>query len=556
MKKTKKFAVLLMAFVLLVASLSGCGKKASNSNFDISSAKPITENKMPITDEDIEISIYLENRSRGALETYADSEAMKELQKVTGIKVKFEHPVGSSKDQVNLMISSGTLPDVIFTDTYFYGAWNNTQMKKAAYDGMFLKLDEYIDKFAPNLKKYLEDNPEVNAQYHMREHDGSIYSIPSISSDPSFNYYDGYFIRKDWLDKLGLEVPQTIDEWEKVLRAFVTQDPNGNGEADEVGFSTFSWMTKYVFMPAFDIYNCNYYFNPKTNKITHGAVEPGFKEYVTMMNRWYEEGLVNPEYVSTDQKTLDYLVLNNKLGAFYCDNNNTAMKYVEGNPEMELIAVPFVKSPDGVRRTSKVDDVRLSGWSALISSQTKHPVEVVRFFDYLFSEEGRDLRNWGVKDVSYTVDENGNKKFTDLIMKDPKGRSIVEAYNAFTAAGVNIGFAGVFDNDVNKELNSILTPKQQALRNASMQYCAEVDKSAALPMSPTTLEEDETINNLSADLETYVVEMYQKFITGAEDISKYDEFLTNVNKMGMDKVLEIKQTAYERGLKIAEKYNK
>lgn len=546
--RIKNIVTLGLVAVMAVTTFSGCANKTSNEAFDITNAEAITENTMPITNEDVEISIYLDNRSRGALETYADAESMKELQKVTGIKINFEHPIDASSDQLNLMLSSGDVPDVLYLSTYFYGGWANTQLKKAAYNGMFLKLDDYIEKFAPNLSKYLSENPDVNQAYHMTNPDGSVYTIPAINSDPTYNYYDGYFIRKDWLDKLGLSVPNTIDEWETVLRAFVTQDPNGNGEADEVGFSTFNYMTKFVFMPAFDVYNCNYYLDADQNKITHGILNKGFKEYLTTISRWYKDGLINPEYVSTDQKTLDYLVLNDKLGAFYCDNNNSAIKFVEGNPDMELIAVPFVKSPDGERRTAKVSKGRISGYGALISSKTKYPVEIMRLFDYLFTEEGNDIHNWGVKDVSFTINDKGERKFTELITKNPEGKSIVEAYNAFTAAGVNGGFPGIFDTAAQKELNNVLTKKQKALQDVSIQYCDEVDKSWEMPMTPTTLEEDEEINSLSADLNTYISEMYAKFVTGTESLENFDSFVETAKKMGIDRVLEIRQKAYERGL--------
>ncbi|MGN1059393.1 MAG: hypothetical protein ACI4QW_03085, partial [Clostridia bacterium] len=256
----------------------------------------------------------------------------------------------------------------------------------------------------------------------------------------------------------------------------------------------------------------------------------------------------NPEYVSTDQKTLDYLVLNDKLGAFYCDNNNSAIKFVEGNPDMELIAVPFVKSPDGQRRTAKVSKQRISGHAALISSKTKYPVEIMRLFDYLFTEEGNDIHNWGVKDVSFTINEKGERKFTELITKNPEGKSIIEAYNAFTAAGVNGGFPGIFDVAAQKELNNVLTKKQKALQDVSIQYCAEVDKSWEMPMTPTTLEEDAEINSLSADLNTYISEMYAKFVTGTESLENFDSFVETAKKMGIERVLEIRQKAYERGL--------
>lgn len=556
MKNFKRFATLVIAVILAVASFAACSGGSSSGAaikplVDISGMDAITENKMPISEEGIEISMYLDNRSRGAIASYNDSPAMQELMKRTGIKIKFDHPVDTTTDKVSLMINSGELPDVLYLSTYFYGGWKNSTIKEAAYDGLFLKLDEYIDKFAPNIKKFLKDHPDAEKSYRMFNADGGMYTIPVVYNDPSYNYYDGYFIRQDWLDKLGLgkaEDIRTIEDWEKVLTAFVEQDPNGNGEKDEVGFSSFAYMTKFVFMPAFDVFNWNYYLNPDTNKITHGAIEPGMKQFIEMICDWRERGLVNPDYASTDQKTLDYLVLNNKLGAFYCDYNNTAIKYVAANPDMHLVPVHMIANSKGEIRTGKIGKGVVSGYGGLISSQSPYAVEIVRLFDYLYSEEGNALGNWGIEGESYTVDADGNKKFTELITKNPDGKSVIEAYNWYTATGVNGGIVSLYDNAVNKAFNSSITPKQKALQDKATEYCEEADKCANLPSSPTTLEQDEEIAAISGDIDTFISENWAKFITGEKGIGEFDAFVKEVKDMGMDRILEIKQEAYELGL--------
>ncbi len=554
MKNFKRIATLVIAVILAVASLAACGgggTKKIEPAVDISGMEAITENIMPISEEGIKISIYLDNKSRGAVADYNESPAMKELMKRTGIEIDFQHPVDTTTDKVSLMINSGDLPDALFISTYFYGGWSSATVKEAAYDGMFLKLDEYIDKFAPNIKAFLNEHPDAEKSLRMLNDDGGLYTIPVCYTDESYNYYDGYFIRQDWLDKLGLgkaEDIRTIEDWERVLTAFVEQDPNGNGKKDEVGFSTFAYMTKFVFMPAFDVFNWNYYLNPDTNTITHGAVEPGMKEFISLISDWREKGLVNKDYATTDQKTLDYLVLNDQLGAFYCDYNNTAIKYVLANPKMNLVPVPMIENAKGEARTGKVNKGLTSGMGALINSQSQYAVEVVRLFDYLYSPEGNALGNWGVEGETYTVDANGNKKFADYITKNPDGRSVVEAYNYYTASGVNGGIVALYDNEVNKALNSSITAEQKALQDKATEYCIAVDKCANLPSSPTTLEEDERIADISGDLNTYLTESWAKFLTGEKSLDEFDAFVKEIENMGMKEILEIKQAAYERGL--------
>ncbi|MBE7033253.1 MAG: hypothetical protein E7406_03395 [Ruminococcaceae bacterium] len=565
MKNFKKIATLVIAVILAVATFAGCGGGAGSGKkiepaVDISGMEAITENTMPISEDGIKISIYLDNKSRDAVADYNESPAMQELQKRTGITIDFQHPVDTTTDKVSLMINSGQIPDVLFISTYFYGGWNKAAVKEAAYNGMFLKLDDYIDKFAPHIKAFLEKHPDAEKTIRMYNDDGGIYGIPTCYTDRAYNYYDGYFIRKDWLDKVDIEERlknpeniRTIEDWETVLTAFVEQDPNGNGKKDEVGFSTFAYMTKFVFMPAFDVFNWNYYLDPDDNEITHGVVEDGMRDFIAMICDWRERGLVNPDYATTDQKTLDYLVLNDQLGAFYCDYNNTAIKYVlaakEKKSSMNLVPVPMVENSKGQARTGKVGKGVVGGTSALINSQSKYAVEIVRLFDYLYSPEGNALGNWGIEGETYTVDANGKKHFTEKITG---ADNIIDAYNAYTAAGVNGGIVCLYDNEVNKALNSSITAEQKKLQDKATEYCIAVDKCANLPASPTTLKEDDKITDLSKDLTTYLTENWALFLSGEKTLEDYDKFVKEVKKMGMEEILKIKQAAYKRGLEKTE----
>jgi len=524
---------LIVVLVLAFTAFAGCSKKENKD-----------ANKKTIT-------IYLDNKSRGALASYNDSPAMQALEERMGFEIDFQHPVDTSTDKVSLMINSGELPDVLFISTYFYGGWQKAQVKQAAYDGTFVRIDENLDKM-PNLKKYLDENPDVERTIRMYNADGGIYAIPTVYSDVTYNYYDGYFIRKDWLDKVNIEerlkTPEnirTIEDWETVLTAFVEQDPNGNGKKDEVGFSTFAYMSKFVFMPAFDVFNWNYYLDPDDNEITHGAIEPGMKDFITMINDWRERGLVNPDYTATTQEVLDDLVINNKLGAFYCDFNNTAIKYVAANPDMELVPVPMIENSKGQARTGKVGKGVVGGTGALINADSENLEEVYDLFNYLYSEEGRDLGNWGIKDESYTVDADGKKHFTKKITGE---KNIIDAYNKYTASGVNGGIVCYYDNEVNIELNKNVTGKQKALQDLAKQYCADVDKCANLPATATTLEEDAEILKYTTDLDTYISENWAKFVSGNRPVDEFDDFVKEVNRLGMSKVLKIKQAGYERGL--------
>ncbi len=535
--KFKKITAVMAAAALTVTSFTACGdKNGERKKNDISESEVLTENTMPIANGDVELSIWMENRSQGYLKSYNDAKAVKILQEKTGLKLKFQHPTGAAAEQLNIMLASGDLPDMI------HYSWKSR--KKEIESGLFLNLKEYIEKSAPTFRALLDENEEYKNEYYSAYGTDIAAAFPMIADDDRFLCYDGYFIRKDWLDKLGLSVPETIEDWEKVLTAFKEGDPNGNGKKDEIGFSSYAYMTNYLFMPAFDICTLGYYINPKTGKITHAVLEKGFKNYLETMNRWYKKGLLNPSYLTTTGKELDSMVLNNELGAFHSDNNNSMPKYMQGNPDMQLVAVPFPKSSDGKQYTSQLSvKQRIRNFGTFVTSSCKNVTEAVRFLDYLYTDEGATLMNWGVEGETFKTDENGNKYFTDSIMKNKDGKTPYEAIAQYMP---NTGFSGFNSYSAANALEANFPERLKKVKEASVNYSLNADKSMLLSTVPTTIEEDEEISSYSADLDTYISEMYSKFIMGSEPLENYDSFVKNAKKLGIEKIIKIKQKAYDR----------
>ena len=536
--KMHKGNILVLA-VAAVLALGGCkGGGEQTGKLDISSEPVMTENAMPITENPVTLSCWTMNLSQGYAKSYNDFEAFQILKEKTGVELKFIHPTGGAPDeQLGVMIASDDLPDLVFH------TWH-TKWKKEIENGTFLTLNDYIDKWAPNFRHALEQYPEYQKFYY-NVYNGKAVAFPTLVGDNDrFLCWDGYFIRKDWLDKVGMQMPNTIEEWEAVLRAFCEKDPNGNGKKDEIGFSTFDFQALYVFMPAFDVARYDYFISPTTGKVTHAILEPRFKEYLQTMNRWYQDGLINSNYLSTTGKELDAMVLNNELGAFHSDNNNSMPKYMQANPEMELVAAPYVRSSDGKRYYSYPNikkGVRDRG--VLISSKCQHIKEAVRYLDYMYSDEASTLMNWGVKGDTFDTDAQGNKYFTDFIMKNPDGKT---PYEAICKYMTNTGFAGYNSSLAAEALEANLPEKVKATKAQSVEYARETEKDWLIDLLPTTAEEDAEILSYSADLDTYLSEMYNRFIMGLEPLDAYDAFVEKAKSIGIEKVIAIKQAAYDR----------
>lgn len=148
-------------------------------------------------------------------ENKAETPHSKAVYEAIGIKLEWI-PVSASiaTEQFNLMLASGNVPDIVKYD------WTSLPggAQSAVDAGQILKLNDYIRDYMPNLKKYLSDNPAADKQ--AKNDNGNYCFVPAYRGDPQLLTYMGPIVRKDWLDELGLDVPETIDDWEIMLKAF------------------------------------------------------------------------------------------------------------------------------------------------------------------------------------------------------------------------------------------------------------------------------------------------------------------------------------------------
>ena len=207
MKKKQVTALLLAAVLGVSALMTGCGdiKKKEETAGKEGGSKEFTA------------FMFLSGTPFNE-----DWEVWKEIEKETGVKLK--GVVASSNSDYSTafqnMVASGQLADIIACES-------TSDLEKLGKDGGMLPLNDLIDEYAPNIKKMLEEDP--NFKYQATAEDGNIYNIPLGKELQSSQFY---WIRQDWLDKLGLAVPTTVDELHDVLLAFKNNDPNGNGKAE------------------------------------------------------------------------------------------------------------------------------------------------------------------------------------------------------------------------------------------------------------------------------------------------------------------------------------
>lgn len=551
MKKRTRPLALLMAAAILGSTLTACGGGSDSGTNGSDSAveglaedmaltdAPAEEITLPISTDGLELSFFAmpEPVITSKMKGYSEMTVYQTAEELTGVHINWrEESYTDPKQKMNLMFSTGDTEDIV------WDAWKHASggPKKLLDEGLIVSLNPYIEKYAPNLKKLLQETPGLLEQ--ISTDDGRIFMFPTIRLDPITRANSGFAIRKDWLDRAGLPVPETIDEWYTMLKTFQDMDMNGNGLKDEcfvsMGFEKTSqsmdnFAVAYGLVAGTDLY-------VKDGQVKYGAYEPEFKDFVAEMAKWYSEGLLDPEFSTQDSKQFDSKMVNDMGGAYYGSLSGNMGKFITArsdDSEYDLVPAPMPKAPDGKVHTGISGYGQMVPHGASICSTNENIVETVKWLDWHYSEEGTALYNWGIEGQSYEV-VDGKNQFTDLITNNPDGLSKDEA-DARYAGGVLTQMPIVEDPEVFLALKSL--PQQKA---ASQLWC-QADTSWLL--SPLYFDSETTTENanIMSEIKTYVAEQFNKYVMGIESMDTFDQFQQQLKDMGIETVLANYQASYD-----------
>lgn len=525
----KVFWIVLLAVTMAIAA-AGCGGPAKEQ------PEVASDPEAPPVLSELTYWVQIVSQVSATMKSYNEIEAYKELERITGVKVDFQHPPQGQQatEQFNLMMTSDKLPDVI---EYSWAGYPGGP-EKAIKDGKIIKLNDLIDQYAPNFKKVLEEHPEWKKE--ITTDDGSIYVFPFLRTDDKLKVFLGPTIRQDWLDKLGLSMPTTVDEWYNVLKAFKEQDPNGNGKADEIPL----YLTKgdvdttTAFLGAWGI-NAGFY--QEEGQVKYGPTDPRFKEFLTLMNQWYKEGLLDQDFATTDEKMLEAKITGGQIGSAVLYTGSGIGKYgtlmKDKDPNFRLVAAPYPVMNKGDKQIWGYKDHAFNGIGAAVTTSNKNPVETVKWLDYGYSEEGTLLFNFGKEGVSYAM-EDGKPVFKPEVLKDPSGLPVIQSMSKHNRAT----FSGPFMLDIRFDQQYTTEPDQLE----SKIIWAEPTMEKKMPRTTPTQSESSRYASIMTDINTYKDEMYLKFVMGAEPLDQFDKYVKTIESMGLAEALEIQQKALER----------
>ena len=528
----RKLSLLLSALIFSL-TFSGCGNdgKLQTNN------KPTGElgDGYPLkSEETLSYWCMLDGSVSANTDNLANTEFAKGLEERTGVKLEYVHPTSSALEQFNLMLASGELPDIIdFPWHRFAGG-----AQKAIDEGHILPLNDIIEKDAPNMKAYIERQPEVAKL--LRTYGGSYFCFPSADSVGTSFVTAGPVMRKDWLDELELPVPETIDEWTVTLRAFKEK----KGAEYPLSFANFhNFLSWGLFTGAYGVPKSFYLDN---DAVKYGSIEPAFKDFITQMNSWYQEGLLDPNVSNVDTKIQDAYILQGKTGATAGSVGSGIGKWLDAMKNKEttfdLIGVPYPVLNKGDHPKFSQMNWSFSGLGAAITTKCKNVELAARFLDYGYSDEGMMYYNFGTEGKTYQM-ENGYPKYTDEIMSNPQGLSVQQALGQYTRASYGGPFLG--DQRYFEQYGG--KPQQQsAYKKWSDTDAPENCLPSALNINP---EKSSDVAKKMNEITTYENSMMVKMIMGLEPIEKFDEYVAQIQELGIDEVLTVYQDAYDHCLK-------
>ncbi|MBD0381397.1 extracellular solute-binding protein [Paenibacillus sedimenti] len=546
-KNRKKLLSMLVATSLMASFTVACTSTGTSSN--PSSASPTAAAGGAATPGASATTTYplksdktltywgeLPGNLTGVKSAHADVPFFQDWQKKTGVNLKFTAPPTNQAEQaLNVMLASGELPDMIEYDwlTKFPGG-----PEKAIKDGYILKLNDTIDKYAPNLKKYLKENPAVDKQ--VKTDNGSYFTFPFIRGDDYLRVYQGPIVRKDWLDELGLPVPTTIDEWYTTLKAF--KEKKGATAAFAVVSvpRPFNELVNGAFAGAFGVTR-DFFIDNGTIKF--GPAEKGYKEFLATFHKWYEEGLIDKNFATADTKSMDANIASGATGATVNNAGGGIGKWqpliTAKDPKAVLIGAPYpVLKKGDIAMYGQKDPANSPGGMVAISAKSKNVEIAAKLLDYGYSEEGHMFFNFGTEGVSYK-NESGYPKYTDLLLKNPDKLAPAQALSLYIRGNYN----GPFVQD-KRYIEQYLALQTQRDAVTTWQK-TDVDK-YKLPPITATPEESTELAKIMTDLNTLVDEMTLKIILGTEPVDSFDKYVEKFKSVKLDRAIEIKKASLDR----------
>ncbi len=464
--------------------------------------------------------------------SYQDAPGFQTWQEATGISAT----IVESADVTALLLklATGELPDIIRGTKEFYSKGFEAMIS----EGLAIDLGEYLPEYAPNYWAYLQSSDniyksaavDVDGELKIISFAGNFYP----ESSPYRNY-GGVMVRKDFMEKLGIEKITTVDDLYTFLSRCKSELGVPTPLMSQNTLNEYIWNYGY-FTSAFGVASAVGYQVDGTYHF--GAYEKEFKDFLAFMHKLYAEGLFDPNFTVTDNSTAIAAMSNGTSAAISClVSRFQVVLTATQDPELDLVAIPSLTANDGERAMLGFASTLSSpsAW-AFVTEECKDIEAALRFLDYPFSPKGLDLANYGVEGETYTYDADGKAQLTEFVTKNPDGYAIDPILRAYGLVN--------WPTIHRQEFSEKRFPLQQQ-RDACVTWADNDHMKYMISYYSVPTELQEEYTRLWTDIDTYLREMIANFISGTEPLDNFDAFQATLKNQNIERYMEIMQLAID-----------
>lgn len=532
-------SMLIVATAAAGLALTACGSKdtAASPDYKLENVKFPLKDKVTLK--------FITGSSTLAPEDPNDKLIFQRMEEKTGVHVEWTNYQADFAEKRNLDISSGDLPDAIHND----GA-SDVELMSWAKQGVIVPVEDLIDKHMPNLKKILDEHPEYRSL--ITALDGHIYSFPWIEElgegkESIHSVNDMAWINTDWLKKLNLQMPQTTDELVKVLEAFKTQDPNGNGKADEIPMSFINNGGNEDFKILFGAFgegdNDDHLVVSNDGKVDFTADNDSYKEGVKFMRSLYEKGLLDTEAFEQDWNSYIAKGGENQYGVYFTwDKANVSGM----NDSYDVL--PVLAGPSGKKNVTRTNNIGFSRDRMVITSANQNLELTAKWIDEQYAPVQSVQNNWG----TYGDDKQQNIFEFDEATQSLKHLPLEGTAPAELRQKTEVGGPlAILDSYYGK----VTTKPDDAAWRLDLIKKHYVPYMSNDMIYPRVFMEEEDLDKLAqveADMMDFVARKRAEWITKGGVDAEWDSYKAELEKYGLSDWMKIKQDYLDNYLKSQE----
>lgn len=407
---------------------------------------------------------------------------------------------------------SGSIDDAVQEDAFLY-----------EYSGDLQSMPNY----SAVLNSYVEAKKTITSA-----DTGAMVAFPEIYMD--VGDISGYMIRKDYLDATGMEIPQTYEELHQLLTA-IYNDTGATMELLSSGGESLLGAGFGINTELSDDDLSGWYVEDGTVKL--GILQDAFLDYLELVRQWYSEGLIYPDFVGTDRGDLTELFNGSYSITVKPPEIVEVANQVIGT-EMAAMPMPRQTAEEPITVCGAATSCLMDKDTWSINANVENTELLLSLIDYMYSDEGFYLINYGEEGVSYNM-VDGEPEFTDLVLNNPDGLDYAHAAYLYASSNRTrlpfvSDYARCFAQYTDAQWDAVET------------YTDDCDHSNDYPVGAImSTQQSSSYNTVAADICTYISENVLQFIYGQKDIGEWSAFVDTLYDMNIETAIEAKQAAYD-----------